>query len=151
MCPFSDFEIGFRIHTIHCLTEKAPPRPHSLAHHQQSITGRAGGRTLRWGWGQSCSLPVGTPLSSRADTREPRREKPPTGRFSSCKGKETWSGTVWRHRTLIRTDGNDWTTLPISWETCMQVKRQQLEPHMEQLVQTREKEDVRMDTVTLFI
>ena len=24
------------------------------------------------------------------------------------------------------------TTLPVSWETCMQVKKQQLEPHMEQ-------------------
>ena len=24
------------------------------------------------------------------------------------------------------------TTLPISWETCMQVKKQQLEPEMEQ-------------------
>ena len=25
------------------------------------------------------------------------------------------------------------TTLPVSWETCMQVKKQQLEPDMEQL------------------
>ena len=24
------------------------------------------------------------------------------------------------------------TTLPVSWETCMQVKKQQLEPDMEQ-------------------
>ena len=26
----------------------------------------------------------------------------------------------------------DQTTLPVSWETCMQVKKQQLEPDMEQ-------------------
>jgi len=25
------------------------------------------------------------------------------------------------------------TTLPVSWETCMQIKKQQLEPDMEQL------------------
>ena len=30
-----------------------------------------------------------------------------------------------------------WTTLPASWETCMQVKKQQLEPYIEQLTGSR--------------
>lgn len=55
----------------------------------KSTIERVGGRLLSpWGWGRSCTLPVGTPLSSRADTSEPRRENPPTGRFSSCRGKK---------------------------------------------------------------
>lgn len=39
-----------------------------------------------WKFRGSC-LPAGTPLSSRAETRQPRRENPPTGLFSSCKEK----------------------------------------------------------------
>ena len=31
------------------------------------------------------------------------------------------------------------TTLPVSWETCMQVKKQQLEPDMEQLTGSKRK------------
>lgn len=39
-----------------------------------------------WMFRSSCS-PAGTPLSSRAETRQPRRENPPTGLLSSCKEK----------------------------------------------------------------
>ena len=33
------------------------------------------------------------------------------------------------------------TILPVSWETCMQVKTQQLEPCMEQLISSRWRKD----------
>ena len=33
---------------------------------------------------------------------------------------------------ISQRDGNSQTTLPASWETCMQVKKQQVEPDMEQ-------------------
>ena len=43
------------------------------------------------------------------------------------------------------------TTWPASWETCMQVTKQQLEPYMEQLtVQNWEKSMTRLYTVILF-
>ena len=35
------------------------------------------------------------------------------------------------------------TTLPASWETCMQDKKQQLEPDMEQLISKLRKEYVK--------
>ena len=34
---------------------------------------------------------------------------------------------------ILKKDGEYQTILPVSWETCMQVKQQQLEPDMEQL------------------
>ena len=43
------------------------------------------------------------------------------------------------------------TTLPISWETCMQVKKQQLEPWMEQLVHNWKRSTTRVYIVTLLI
>lgn len=44
-----------------------------------------------WKFRGLCS-PAGTPLSSRAETRQPRRENPPTGLLSSCKekGNKAW-------------------------------------------------------------
>ena len=33
------------------------------------------------------------------------------------------------------------TTLPVSWETCMQVKKQQLEPYMEQWTGSKLRKD----------
>ena len=33
------------------------------------------------------------------------------------------------------------TILPVSWETCMQVKEQQLEPRMEQLIGSRSRKE----------
>ena len=41
------------------------------------------------------------------------------------------------------------TVLPVSWETCMQVKKQQLEPDVEQ--QTGSKFGKEYDIVTLLI
>ena len=43
------------------------------------------------------------------------------------------------------------TILPVSWETCMQVKKQQLEPHMEQLIGSRLRKEYDMAAVTLFV
>ena len=44
------------------------------------------------------------------------------------------------------------TTLPASWETCMQVKKQQLEPDMEEQTGLKlGKEYVKMYIVTLLI
>ena len=44
------------------------------------------------------------------------------------------------------------TTLPVSWETCMQVKKQQLEPGMEhRLVPNWERSMSRLYIVTLLI
>ena len=44
------------------------------------------------------------------------------------------------------------TTLPASWEICMQVKKQQLELNMEQQTDSKSgKEYVRLYMVTLFI
>ena len=45
------------------------------------------------------------------------------------------------------------TTLPVSWETCMQIKRQQLEPYMEQKTgsKLRKKYDKAVYNVTLSI
>ena len=44
------------------------------------------------------------------------------------------------------------TTLPVSWVTCMWVKKQQLEPDMEQLTGSKlGNEDDKVYTVTLFI
>ena len=44
------------------------------------------------------------------------------------------------------------TTLPVSWETCMQDKKQQLEPDMEQQTGSKlGKEYIRLYIVTLFI
>ena len=37
----------------------------------------------------------------------------------------------------ILRDGNTRPTLPLSWETCIQIKKQQLEAYMEQLMDTR--------------
>ena len=42
--------------------------------------------------------------------------------------------------------------LPISWETCMRVKKQQLETYMEQqMIQNWERSNTRLYIVTLFI
>ena len=50
---------------------------------------------------------------------------------------------------------NSWeyqTTLPAYWEICMQVKKQQLEPNMEQQTGSKlGKECVKLYIVTLFI
>ena len=44
------------------------------------------------------------------------------------------------------------TTLPASWETCMQVKKQELEPGMEQWISSKlEKSMSRLYIVTLLI
>ena len=44
------------------------------------------------------------------------------------------------------------TILPVTWETCMQVKKQQLEPCMEQLIGSRlRKEYEGLFAVTLFV
>ena len=43
------------------------------------------------------------------------------------------------------------TTLPASWETCMHVKKKQLELDMEQLVPNWERSTSRLYIVTLFI
>ena len=44
------------------------------------------------------------------------------------------------------------TILPVTWETCMQVKKQQLEPCMEQVIGSElRKEYTGMPAVTLFI
>ena len=43
------------------------------------------------------------------------------------------------------------TTFPVSWETCMWVKKQQLEPDMKQLVQNWERSMTRLYIVTLLI
>ena len=43
------------------------------------------------------------------------------------------------------------TTLPVSWETCLWVKKQQLELNMEQLVQNWERRMTRLYIVTLLI
>ena len=43
------------------------------------------------------------------------------------------------------------TILPVSWETCMHVKKQQLEPYMEQLAGWREKSTTGLFAVTLFV
>ena len=43
------------------------------------------------------------------------------------------------------------TTWPASWETCMQVKKQQLELDMDQKVGSKEKSMSRLHIVTLFI
>ena len=43
------------------------------------------------------------------------------------------------------------TTFPVSWETCIWVKKQQFEPDMKQLVQNWESSTTRLYIVTLFI
>ena len=44
------------------------------------------------------------------------------------------------------------TSLPVSWETCVWVKRQKLEPCMEQLIGSRlRKEYDMLSAVTLFV
>ena len=44
------------------------------------------------------------------------------------------------------------TTLPASWETCMQVKKQQLEPDMEQQTGSKlERSTSRLNIVTLLL
>ena len=43
------------------------------------------------------------------------------------------------------------TTLPASWVACMQVKKQQLELDMEQLIQNWKRSSSRLCIVTLFI
>jgi len=44
------------------------------------------------------------------------------------------------------------TSLPVSWETCVWVKRQELEPCMEQLIGSRlRKEYDMLSAVTLFV
>ena len=48
--------------------------------------------------------------------------------------------------------GGQQTTLPSSWETCMQVKKQQLEPDMEQRTGSKlGKEYIRLYTITVLI
>ena len=52
---------------------------------------------------------------------------------------------------ILKETGNQ-TTLPASWETCMQVKKQQLEPIWNNgLVQNWERSTSRLYTVTLII
>ena len=43
------------------------------------------------------------------------------------------------------------TTIPVSWETCMQVKKQQLEPDMEQMTGSKLGSMTRLYIVTLLI
>ena len=43
------------------------------------------------------------------------------------------------------------TIVAVSWETCMQVKKQQLEPYMEQLIGSRLRKEYDMAAVTLFV
>ena len=43
------------------------------------------------------------------------------------------------------------TTVPVSWETCMQVKKQQLEPDMEQMTGSKLGGMTRLYIVTLLI
>ena len=43
------------------------------------------------------------------------------------------------------------TVLPVSWETCMQIKKQEIEPCMERQVQDWERSTTRLFIVTLFI
>ena len=48
--------------------------------------------------------------------------------------------------------GGRQTTLPSSWETCMQVKKQQLEPDMEQRIGSKlGKEYIRLYPITVLI
>ena len=48
--------------------------------------------------------------------------------------------------------GGRWTTLPSSWETCMQVKKQQLELDMEQRTGSKlGKEYIRLYPITVLI
>ena len=65
---------------------------------------------------QSPSL-CGRPLLTRASTRGAQTLKDRSGSVSCGKFLKSWEYQ---------------TTLPASWETCMQVKKQQLEPDMEQ-------------------
>ena len=43
------------------------------------------------------------------------------------------------------------TIVAVFWETCMQVKKQQLEPYMEQLIGSRLRKEYDMAAVTLFV
>ena len=59
--------------------------------------------------------------------------------------------TVW----IITNCGQRWeyqTILPVSWETCMHVKKQQLEPYMEKLTGSGLREEYdKAASVTVFI
>ena len=53
---------------------------------------------------------------------------------------------------IVKNSSRDGNTLPASWVTCMQVKKQQLEPDMEQRTGSKlGKECLRLFIVTLFI
>jgi len=62
--------------------------------------------------------------------------------------------TVWitvNWGTLLKGQ-ESWTLLPVSWETCMRVRKQQLEPCMEQLIGSRLRKSMRgLSAVTLFV
>ena len=59
-----------------------------------------------------------------------------------------WITTNWK---IIKEMGIQ-TTLPASWETCMEIKKQQLEPDMEQRTGSYlGKEYIKAYIVTLFI
>ena len=58
--------------------------------------------------------------------------------FIDCAKAFVWNTTN-RGKLLKRWEYQ--TTLPVSWETCMQVKKQQLEPCMEQIIGLRSRKE----------
>ena len=66
-------------------------------------------------------------LDHRKNKRIPEKKKPAS--LTTLKPLTVWI-TINCGKFLERWEYQ--TTLPVSWETCMQVKKQQLEPDMEQ-------------------
>ena len=58
--------------------------------------------------------------------------KLPTSVGSSKKQDSSWKTSTSALQQTVENSGRDGNTWPASWETCMQVKKQQLELDMEQ-------------------
>ena len=93
-------------------------------------------------------------IGSQRKQQNPR-ETPTSASLTPAMPLTVWITTNWK--ILNRWEYQ--TTLPISWETCMQVKKQQLEPYMEQwtgsklgnVPQVQALSTTRLYIVTLFI
>ena len=93
-------------------------------------------------------------IGSQRKQQNPRKT-PTSASLTPAMPLTVWITTNWK--ILNRWEYQ--TTLPISWETCMQVKKQQLEPYMEQwtgsklgnVPQVQALSTTRLYIVTLFI
>ena len=84
---------------------------------------------LDWGKAQEPEIKMPTSIGLKKKQGNSRKKKYTSASLTMLKPLNVWITTNWG-KFFKRWEYQ--TTLPTSWEMCMQVKKQQLEPDMEQ-------------------